>query len=102
MLGAPAADGAFAQWKIFVKANGIDASKVTIENVGFPGARADARRRPGRRHHRLLVLLYYQPESRRACKPEDIIVMLMADYGVNLYGNAIMVNPNSPRPIRRR
>src|SRR5215470_16773988 len=35
-LGAPAADGAFAQWKIFVQANGIDASKVTIENVGFP------------------------------------------------------------------
>src|ERR1051325_7062757 len=33
-LGAPAADGAFAQWKIFVKANDIDASKVTIENVG--------------------------------------------------------------------
>ena len=35
-LGAPAADGAFAQWPIFVKANNIDASKVTIENVGFP------------------------------------------------------------------
>ena len=35
-LGAPAADGAYAQWKIFVQANGIDASKVTIENVGFP------------------------------------------------------------------
>src|SRR5258708_5788167 len=35
-LGAPAADGAFAQWKIFVHANGIDASKVAIENVGIP------------------------------------------------------------------
>src|SRR5664279_580538 len=35
-LGAPAPDGAFAQWKIFVQANGIDASKVKIENVGFP------------------------------------------------------------------
>ena len=35
-LGAPAPDGAFAQWKIFVEANKIDASKVTIENVGFP------------------------------------------------------------------
>ena len=35
-LGAPAADGAYAQWKIFVQANGIDASKVKIENVGFP------------------------------------------------------------------
>ena len=35
-LGAPAADGAFAQWTIFAQANDIDASKVTIENVGFP------------------------------------------------------------------
>src|SRR5260370_27299907 len=35
-LGAPAADGAYAQWPIFVQANGIDASKVTIMNVGFP------------------------------------------------------------------
>src|SRR5262249_18700132 len=35
-LGAPAADSAFAQWKIFVHANGIDASKVAIENVGTP------------------------------------------------------------------
>ena len=29
-LGAPPPDGAFAQWKIFVQANGIDASKVKI------------------------------------------------------------------------
>ena len=36
VLGAPAPDGAYAQWKIFVQANGIDASKVKIENVGFP------------------------------------------------------------------
>ena len=35
-LGAPAPDGAYAQWKAFVKANGIDATKVKIENVGFP------------------------------------------------------------------
>src|ERR1043165_9418164 len=32
-LGAPAPDGALAQWKIFVQANNIDASKVKIENV---------------------------------------------------------------------
>src|SRR5258705_12132790 len=37
VLGAPPPDGAFAQWKIFVQANGIDASKVKIEAVGFPG-----------------------------------------------------------------
>src|SRR5260221_14176587 len=36
-LGAPAADGAWAQWPIFVQANGTDASKGTIQKVGFPG-----------------------------------------------------------------
>src|ERR1043165_2907606 len=35
-LGAPPPDGAYAQWPIFVQANGIDASKVTIVSVGFP------------------------------------------------------------------
>ena len=35
VLGAQA-DGAYAQWPIFVQANKIDASKVKIENIGFP------------------------------------------------------------------
>src|SRR5262245_48754309 len=34
-LGAPASDGAAAQWPLFALVNGIDASKVTVENVGF-------------------------------------------------------------------
>jgi NitT/TauT family transport system substrate-binding protein len=33
-LGAPAADGAYAQWPIFVQANGT-CVKVMIENIGF-------------------------------------------------------------------
>ena len=32
-MRAPAADGAFAQWKAFVKENAIDESKVKVENV---------------------------------------------------------------------
>src|SRR5581483_6565830 len=35
-LGAPPADGAYAQWPIFTQANGIDPAKVTIVSVGFP------------------------------------------------------------------
>lgn len=34
--GAPAPDGAHAQWEAFVAANGIHAGKVTIDNIGFP------------------------------------------------------------------
>ena len=36
VLGAPPPDGAFAQWKAFVKENSIDDSKVKIEAIGFP------------------------------------------------------------------
>ena len=56
VLGAPA-DGAYAQWPIFVQANKIDASGEDREHR-LPGARADARAGQGRRHHRVLVLLY--------------------------------------------
>jgi len=91
-LGAPAADPAFAQWKIFVQANGIDASKVVIENVGFPvrepmlaAGQVDAITG--------LSFTSYVNLKDRGVPVEDIVVLLMADYGVDLYGHAIIVNP---------
>ena len=92
VLGAPAPDGAYAQWKAFVKENGIDASKVKIENVGFPVrepmlANGDVDAITG------FSFSSYFNLQLRGVKPEDIKVMLMADYGLVLYGNAIMVNP---------
>jgi NitT/TauT family transport system substrate-binding protein len=91
-LGAPAADGAYAQWKIFVQANGIDASKVKIENVGFPV------REPMLQSGQVDAITGFSFSSFINLKSmnvpvDDIVVMLMADYGVNLYGNAIIVNP---------
>jgi NitT/TauT family transport system substrate-binding protein len=92
-LGAPAADGAYAQWPIFVKANDIDAAKVEILNVGFPV------REP------MLVSGHvdaitgfsfstYINVKHSGIPQDDIVVMLMANYGVSLYGNAIMVSPS--------
>ena len=91
-LGAPAADGAFAQWKIFVQANGIDASKVTIENVGFPV------REPMLAAGQVDAITGFSFSSYinlkdRGVPVDDIVVLLMADYGVNLYGNTIIVSP---------
>jgi NitT/TauT family transport system substrate-binding protein len=91
-LGAPAADGAFAQWKIFVRANEIDASKVKIENVGFPV------REPMLQNGQVDAITGFSFSSFINLKSmgvpvDDIVVMLMADYGVNLYGNTIIVNP---------
>ena len=91
-LGAPAPDGAYAQWKIFVQANGIDASKVKIENVGFPV------REPMLQNGQVDAITGFSFSSFINLKSmgvpvDDIVVMLMADYGVNLYGNTIIVNP---------
>ena len=93
MLGAPAADGAFAQWKAFVKENGIDASKVKIENIGFPV------REPMLADGKVDAIagfsfsMYYNL-LQKGLKPEDIKILLMADHGLVLYGNAVMVNPD--------
>jgi NitT/TauT family transport system substrate-binding protein len=91
-LGAPAADGAYAQWPIFVQANGIDGSKVTIENIGFPV------REPMLQKGEVAAITGFSFSSFINLKSmgvpvDDIVVMLMADYGVNLYGNAVFVNP---------
>jgi NitT/TauT family transport system substrate-binding protein len=91
-LGAPAGDGAFAQWPIFAKANGIDTSKVTIENVGFPV------REPMLAAGQVDAITGFSFSSFINLKDkgvplDDIAVLVMADYGVNLYGNAIIVNP---------
>ena len=91
-LGAPAPDGAYAQWPIFVKANNIDASKVAIENVGFPV------REPMLAAGQVDAITGFSFSSYinlkdRGVPADDITVLLMADYGVNLYGNAIIVNP---------
>ena len=91
-LGAPPPDGAYAQWPIFVKANDIDASKVTIVSVGFPV------REPMLASGEVDAITGFSFSSYinlkdRGVPANDISVLLMADYGVNLYGNAIMVNP---------
>ncbi|RAI37896.1 ABC transporter substrate-binding protein [Rhodoplanes roseus] len=93
VLGAPAADGAFAQWKAFVKENAIDDSKVKVENIGFPV------REPMLADGKVDAITgfsfsMYFNLLQRNLKPEDIKVMLMSDHGLVLYGNAIMVNPD--------
>ena len=93
VLGAPAADGAFAQWKAFVKENGIDDSKVKIENVGFPV------REPMLADGKVDAITGFSFSSyfnllQKGIPEKDIKVLLMADYGLVLYGNAIMVNPD--------
>ncbi len=91
-LGAPAADGAFANWRVFAKINDIDVSKVTIDNVGFPV------REPMLAAGQVDAITGYSFTSYISLKDrgipvEDIVLLLMADYGLDLYGNAIIVGP---------
>ncbi|MCC5976191.1 MAG: ABC transporter substrate-binding protein [Rubellimicrobium sp.] len=90
-LGAPPPDGAFAQWPIFVSETGIDASTITIEPVGFPT------REPSLAEGTVDAVTGFSFTSflntaRLGVPEDDISVILMADHGVDLYGNVIIVN----------
>lgn len=92
ILGAPAPDGAFAQWPIFVKANGIDAAKVKVENVGFPVrepmlAKGDVHAITG------FSFSSYMNLKAQNIPGDEIVVMLMRDFGLDLYGNVLMASP---------
>jgi len=91
-FGAPAADAAFAQWPIFKTVNKLDDSKMKLENVGFPV------REPMLASGEVDAVFGFANSSyinlkSRGVPVDDIVVMLMADYGVELYGNAVMVSP---------
>ena len=91
ILGAPPPDGAFAQWPIFVAETGIDESTVTIEPVGFPT------REPSLAEGTVDAVTGFSFTSflstaRLGVPEDDLTVILMADHGVDLYGNVIIVN----------
>ncbi len=91
VLGAPPPDGAWAQFPIFAAENGLDVSKITVEPVGFPT------REPMLAEGNVAAVTGFSFSSvistkRLGVPEEDISNILMADYGVDLYGNAILVN----------
>lgn len=90
-LGAPPPDGAFAQWPAFKQAAGIDDSGITIESIGFPVrepmlAKGDVDAVFG---FAFSVILNLKAQGIPA---DDIATILMADNGLNLYGNSVLVN----------
>jgi NitT/TauT family transport system substrate-binding protein len=91
-LGAPAADPTFAQWPVFARVAGIDAGKVAIEEVGtavcqpmLAAGEIDASTG--------FSFTSYVDLKARGVPPDDLAVLLMADYGLALYGDAIMASP---------
>jgi len=93
-FGAPAADAAFAQWPIFKAVNKIDEKEwnMRFENVGFPVREPMLAQGEVDAVFGFANSSYINVKSRNV--PEnDIVVMLMSDYGVELYGNVVMVSP---------
>lgn len=91
-FGAPAADAAFAQWPIFKAVNKLNDAAMKFENVGFPV------REPMLASGEVDAVFGFANSSyinvkSRGVPVDDIVTMLMADYGVELYGNVIMVSP---------
>ncbi|MBB5723275.1 NitT/TauT family transport system substrate-binding protein [Loktanella ponticola] len=91
VLGAPPPDGAWAQFPIFAAETGLDMATITVEPVGFPTrepmlAEGEVQSIAGFSFSSTLNLL------RLGVPEDDLSVLLMADYGVDLYGNAIIVN----------
>ncbi len=91
VLGAPPPDGAWAQFPIFAAENDLDVASITIEPVGFPT------REPMLAEGNVAAITgfsftSYLNAARLGVPEDDLVTILMADYGVDLYGNAIIVN----------
>ena len=90
-LGAPVFDAGRRAFPIFVKANKLDASKITWTTMDPPLretmlARGDVDAITGFYFTSLLNL------NARGVKDDEIDVMMYPKHGVNLYGNAIIVS----------
>ncbi len=91
-LGAPTAGMTFGEWPLFAKLNHIDVAKVMIETIGIPV------RAPMLAAGQIDAALGYSFRlyvdlKDRGVPVDDIVLMPMADYGLKLYGNAIIINP---------
>ncbi len=91
VLGAPPPDGAWAQFPAFAEAAGISMDNIKVEPVGFPT------REPMLAEGKVDAITGFSFSSylnlvRLGVPEDDISTILMADHGLQLYGNAIIVN----------
>ena len=90
-IGAPPGEMASALWPAFAKLNGIDVAKVKVDTL------AAAVREPMLAAGQIDAVTgtsfaAYLNLKERGVPLDDLVVLLMADYGLPLYGDAIIVN----------
>ena len=88
--GSPTGD-TYEQWPIFAKLNDIDVSKVALEKIGVPV------RAPMLAAGQLDAALGYSFRlyvdlKDRGVPLDDVVLLPMANYGLRLYGGAIIAN----------
>lgn len=89
-LGAPAADGAFAQWPAFSKANGLQTDEIEIVDVSF----ADRERKLAEGEVHAITGYSFTSMlnlSALGVTDRELSLMLMSDFGLDLYGNVVIV-----------
>lgn len=91
-LGAPAPDSAWDKWPIYKAVNDIDDSAITVENVGFPVREPMLAKGDVDAIFGFSFSSYINLKS-NGVPEDDIVVQLMADNGVALYGNTVLVSP---------
>jgi NitT/TauT family transport system substrate-binding protein len=90
-LGAPPAGATYEQWPIFAKLNDVDVAKVGLEKISVPV------RAPMLAAGQLDAVLGYSFRvyvdlKDRGVPVDDVVQLPMANYGLKLYGAAIIVN----------
>ncbi|HEY6259051.1 MAG TPA: ABC transporter substrate-binding protein [Xanthobacteraceae bacterium] len=90
-LGAPPSGATYDQWPIFAKLNDIDTQKVALEKISVPV------RAPMLAAGQLDAVLGYSYRvyvdlKDRGVPVDDVVLLPMANYGLKLYGGAIIVN----------
>jgi NitT/TauT family transport system substrate-binding protein len=90
-IGAPPFDAARKAWPIFAKAVGLKADAVTWQNMD-PALREQLLVRGEVPAISGFYFTGYLNLLARGAKPDEIVAFKYGDFGVKLYGNAVMVN----------
>ena len=91
ILGAPSGDATWQNFPILAKLNNLDTSKIRVENVGFPV------REPLLAQGKVDAITAFVSNATgviaQGVPESDVEVLMYRAFGVDLYGSAIIVNP---------
>jgi len=92
ILGAPAPDATWVNFPILAKLNGIDTSKIRVENVGFPVR--EALLAQGKVDAVTAFISNFVGVMVQGVPESEVEALMYRNFGVDLYGSAIIVNPD--------